>query len=473
MIQITCKGNSAICTRTERLTSGMVGLQCEFVFDGAWDGLARTAVFWAGNQKRDVLLTGDTCTVPWEVLKTAGYQLVIGVYGTNAAGTLVIPTVYAMCGGIASGADPSGDESTDPTLPVWGQMQGMIGDLGNLATSSKDNLVAAINEAAQSGGGISATEKTLLMSLLNNAIYTTDMTEALAQLEAYWNGSGGSGGESGGGGTGGGEDTGGGDTPPVAETLPSWIAEMQTVEFTPEADTNEAQTFAISMENEPNIVFVNSDIETVIALRDLAALTFMKMPDGAIFRQQYSADTKISITSVLTKDVSSECSMSASEIVLPPANIGTVAAYWRAGHTYKIYCVKTVFDTTDMAHVPAFAKEVYPVVFAPEADTNEAQTFSYEMENEPNAILIISDLTEIIAYRDFVGVFVSKRYDQGGWHGYAIANNNGYISSNNIATGYGITACGNGSMTFQTPDQGGTCSKWKAGHNYLILFMYL
>ena len=153
MIQITCKGNSAICTRTERLTSGMVGLQCKFEFDSAWDGLARTAVFLAGNEKRDVMLTGAICTVPWEVLKTAGYQLVIGVYGTNAEGTLVIPTVYAMCGGIASGADPSGDESVEPTLPVWGQMQGMIGDLANLATASKDNLVAAINEAAKSGGG--------------------------------------------------------------------------------------------------------------------------------------------------------------------------------------------------------------------------------------------------------------------------------------------------------------------------------
>lgn len=153
MIQITCKGNSASCTRTERLTSGMVGLQCEFVFDEVWDGLAKTAVLQAGSEKRDVLLQGAVCTVPWEVLKTAGYQLVIGVYGTNAEGTLVIPTVYAMCGGIASGADPSGDESTDPTLPVWGQMQGMIGDLADLATASKDNLVAAINEAAQSGGG--------------------------------------------------------------------------------------------------------------------------------------------------------------------------------------------------------------------------------------------------------------------------------------------------------------------------------
>lgn len=153
MIQITCKGNGASCTRTERLTSGMVGLQCEFIFDEAWDGLAKTAVFLAGNEQRDVLLTGALCTVPWEVLRHSGYQLVIGVYGSNEDGTLIIPTVYAMCGGITSGADPSGDESTDPTLPVWGQLQGMIGNLGNLSTASKDNLVSAINEAAQSGGG--------------------------------------------------------------------------------------------------------------------------------------------------------------------------------------------------------------------------------------------------------------------------------------------------------------------------------
>ena len=153
MIQITCKGNSASCTRTERLTSGMVGLQCEFIFDEAWDGLAKTAVFLAGNEQRDVLMTGSVCKVPPEVMRKPGYQLVIGVYGSNADGTLIIPTVYAMCGSIGPGADPSGDESTDPTLPVWGQLQGMIGNLNDLQTTSKDNLVDAINEAAQSGGG--------------------------------------------------------------------------------------------------------------------------------------------------------------------------------------------------------------------------------------------------------------------------------------------------------------------------------
>lgn len=179
MIQITCKGNSAICTRTERLTSGMVGLQCEFVFDEAWDGLAKTAVFLAGNEQRDVLLQGAVCTVPWEVLKTAGYQLVIGVYGTNADGTLIIPTCYAMCGGIASGADPSGEESTDPTLPVWGQLQGMIGNLDDLETTSKDNLVAAINEAMTKGGGAEPfeTDNTLILEGGILRVNTTDVAE--------------------------------------------------------------------------------------------------------------------------------------------------------------------------------------------------------------------------------------------------------------------------------------------------------
>ena len=174
MIQITCKGNSAICTRTERLTSGMVGLQCEFVFDEAWDGLAKTAVFQAGSEKRDVLLTGDTCTVPWEVLKTAGYQLVIGVYGSNAEGTLVIPTVYAMCGGIASGADPSGDTETDPTLPIWAQIQALIGDLADLETEAKNNLVSAINEAEQTGRGSATAEKLGLVRIGKNLTITKD-----------------------------------------------------------------------------------------------------------------------------------------------------------------------------------------------------------------------------------------------------------------------------------------------------------
>ena len=122
----TCTENSARCTRAELLTSGMVGLQCKFIFDDAWDGLAKTAVFLAGNEQRNVLLTSDSCTVPWEVLKLPGYQLTVGVYGTNTDGTLVVPTVYANCGAIATGADLSGDEGVDPTPTLANQIMAAV-----------------------------------------------------------------------------------------------------------------------------------------------------------------------------------------------------------------------------------------------------------------------------------------------------------------------------------------------------------
>lgn len=44
------------------------------------------------------------------------------------------------------------------------------------------------NQHGGSGGGISATEKTLLMSLFKNAAYTADMSATIAQLETLWSG---------------------------------------------------------------------------------------------------------------------------------------------------------------------------------------------------------------------------------------------------------------------------------------------
>ena len=59
--------------------------------------------------------------MPWELLQSPGCRLWAGVYGTNPDGSLQIPTVWADLGVIQPGADPSGDESTEPTLPVWEQ----------------------------------------------------------------------------------------------------------------------------------------------------------------------------------------------------------------------------------------------------------------------------------------------------------------------------------------------------------------
>lgn len=122
-MKIEVNGANAHVAERTLLTSGAVGLTCEFAFDRAWDGLMKTAVFRAGSVTRDVVDMEASVTVPHEVLETAGQKLLVGVYGVNKAGDVVIPTVWADMGLILSGADPSGDPGTDPTLPVWAQVQ--------------------------------------------------------------------------------------------------------------------------------------------------------------------------------------------------------------------------------------------------------------------------------------------------------------------------------------------------------------
>ena len=51
-----------------------------------------------------------------------------------------------------TGQTPS-EPPEEPAKSWFTSIQGQIGNLSNLATASKDNLVSAINEAAQSGGG--------------------------------------------------------------------------------------------------------------------------------------------------------------------------------------------------------------------------------------------------------------------------------------------------------------------------------
>lgn len=157
MIQIHInKACAHLCSPPEVLTAGMAkAVSVQFVFSDEWDGLTKTAVFSNGRATVDVLAAkwdGDTVMVAPEVLAVPGRYVRVGVYGTNASG-VVLPTVWVTLGKVQPAAEPSGDPSTDPTLPVWAQLREIIGDLNNLTTAAKENLVAAINEAAKTGSG--------------------------------------------------------------------------------------------------------------------------------------------------------------------------------------------------------------------------------------------------------------------------------------------------------------------------------
>lgn len=152
MIKVIYNKVCGRCVQSEPLTSGMVGQPIHFEYSHDFDGLTLTAVFTNGKTTVDVLNPGNQCVIPHEVLDTVGTLVKVGIYATKG-NELVIPTIYATIGAVLKGTDPSGDVSSDPTLPVWAQIQGIIGNLNDLDTEAKNNLVAAINEAAQTGGG--------------------------------------------------------------------------------------------------------------------------------------------------------------------------------------------------------------------------------------------------------------------------------------------------------------------------------
>ena len=154
MIQISADRQRARCVRSanERITTGLTGKAVTFRFGAGWENVtARTAVFEGSGVTRDCLIENGEAVIPHECLTVPGGVLRCGVYGVE--GDKKTPTVYADLGQIERGADPSGDTSTDPTLAVWAQILARMGSLDDLTTEAKNTLVAAINEAAQTGGG--------------------------------------------------------------------------------------------------------------------------------------------------------------------------------------------------------------------------------------------------------------------------------------------------------------------------------
>lgn len=154
MIQISADRQRARCVRSanERITTGLTGKTVTFRLGEGWENVtARTAVFEGSGVTKDCLIENGAAVIPHECLTVPGGVLRCGVYGVE--GDKKTPTVYAELGQIERGADPSGDTSTDPTLAVWAQILARMGSLDDLTTEAKNTLVAAINEAAQTGGG--------------------------------------------------------------------------------------------------------------------------------------------------------------------------------------------------------------------------------------------------------------------------------------------------------------------------------
>ena len=153
-IMLTVTGAQAQASVAGTLTSGMVGIPVTIEYDEAWEGLTKNLVCRcsksgsADEEYRSIMNVENTAVVAHEVMK-AGMLLYLGVEGCSSDGTLVIPTVWAMCGSIQRGANTGEDLSVDPTLPVWNQLQVQIEQIKRDAITQEqvDDIQADVQAA--------------------------------------------------------------------------------------------------------------------------------------------------------------------------------------------------------------------------------------------------------------------------------------------------------------------------------------
>ena len=120
----------------------------KFAFDAEWEAYEnKTARFCYNNSYVDVVFTGNECPVP---IISGTYFFNIGVYAGNLRTTT--PARVPCKKSILCGSESESSVSQEVKNEFLDVLDKRTGDLADLTTEAKANLVAAINEVAASCG---------------------------------------------------------------------------------------------------------------------------------------------------------------------------------------------------------------------------------------------------------------------------------------------------------------------------------
>ena len=163
MIKLNVIHTGITASDRETLIAGNVNsISVEFSFSEDWDGLTHVAVFTNGSTRRSVLLDGNTCPIPWEVLVRAG-RLFVSVRGIGSEGTFLLCTEDEFLGCvIESSASDIVSETSEVTPDVLDSLLARINELEgggvtmltvnfDLADGSADKTYAEIRQALEAG----------------------------------------------------------------------------------------------------------------------------------------------------------------------------------------------------------------------------------------------------------------------------------------------------------------------------------
>lgn len=152
MTKAKINGTELKISEREPLLAGSVGInRIRFEFSADWSGLTRQIDFTntqSGDTRR-ISAQDAVCTVPWEVLRCEG-DVSCYIRGIGADGKLKLRTNDANLGTVLGTAAGSVPGSETPTPDVCDVLAAKLGNLAELETSEKSQLVGAINEVKNS-----------------------------------------------------------------------------------------------------------------------------------------------------------------------------------------------------------------------------------------------------------------------------------------------------------------------------------
>ena len=151
-------GVSAVPAKTERLTSGRVGMPVALILDSeTWDGLDCMVSVKGSGVVRNAVFAGTpgtgayadriigTIVVPHDCMKQAYSHLQIGIRGVKEVdGTTVevIPSIYCDLGVIEQGASPDGEGDSDYEKSLIEQLLAAAQEARSIAQSVRDDADA-------------------------------------------------------------------------------------------------------------------------------------------------------------------------------------------------------------------------------------------------------------------------------------------------------------------------------------------
>lgn len=147
-----------------------------------WTGREIKAMFGQGCTVHEITVTGGEITAKQQLNLTAG-DWRVWLVGNSARDGEVIPRITTNIAHISVAPTGGTEGNPFPTIPPTAeeQLRADMGNLADLTTEDKSSLVAAINEAAESGGGGAADAVTYTPQTLT----TEQQKQARTNIGAY------------------------------------------------------------------------------------------------------------------------------------------------------------------------------------------------------------------------------------------------------------------------------------------------